>query len=287
MLFNEMSQIHGFSNFEIKNFNAWLQEKIDGGKIVAQWGEDKCLVFGNKNKINVEFKELLEEGKAENTYQVKGHIPLHRLFSLFAEGIIDFLVHEESGIEFPVLAHELMEMIYKISQDNKLLLSESINADKDKLKAIHADAYLLNLWGKLLTLEKKYNEAGMAFRGAVEINREFGEPYGNLGTLLWGLNKQREGFFLITEALLKNPYSISTQLNFFDAGYELREFSGMAKVIESVLPKVNEFPEFRHHLAICYQRTGRSQDAVSVLQKILNEFPGDEEARNILNSMQS
>jgi len=254
--------------------------------VVALWSESDCFVFGKGENIGNEFSELLVNVEP-NKFKFKFNVTLPRMFSLFVEGVVDYLVCDSQYVEYPQLAHELMQLIYLASQKSSENLSTRILTDNNKLTQIKSNPFLCNLFGKLLSVEKKLNDAAVSFREAIELNRQFGEPYGNIGTIFWSVGKQKEAFQLITESLLKNPYSISAQLNFFEAGYEMREYESMIRVIESIISNVTEFSEFRHHLAICYQKTGKSAEAVDILKGIINDFPGDEDAKKILSSIES
>ena len=131
-------------------------------------------------------------------------------------------------------------------------------------------------------------DSAAAFRTALELNSSFGEAYSNFGTLLWMGGAQEEGFRMLAEAVLKNPSDETGWLNFFDAGYELGSYQAMVNVIECAgpIPTVLSAAIDVHH-AICLTKAGDFKDAHDLLERHLQKYPDDEDARIVMGEVKN
>lgn len=277
--FSEIVKFFGFTAQKLgQSGSDWLRARASASVSVAVWD-------GTTLKVH-------RGSEAETDASIDS---LPKALNLFSLGAHDFLLSGEEYIEFPLEARRLLETMVILhtlkfgSDEEKAGLSEQTPPQLPAAETFleSGNAFLINLWGKACSLEDRYSEAGVAFRRAAELLTVYGEPCSNLGTLLWKLGKRSEAFVLFAEGFMRNPLGLSCQLNFFDAGYELREYESMAGLLESQSANFPDCIEFRHHLALCYEKTDKRALACDVLRRLLDEFPQDEEARVYLEALSS
>lgn len=292
----DIAKVFGFELGQITtDIGAWVQEKVASGKIVGKFDSSLLTLALDPSKIGTRLDYLKTQNVTiTSSTKLEAVDTIWKAFEYFSNGDFDYLVAEGCVATFPEEARGILAALNQVIEARKK--SGDDNASGETLsksdfenikKPVMENPYMRNLWGKLLSFTGHFSEAGEAFRQAVEMLPEYGEPYSNLGTLLWKFGKKREAFVLFTEALMKNPNSVTAELNFFDAGYELQEYDSMAKVIEEVIKDFREKVEFCHHLAICYYRTDRKEDAKKILADILKSNPQDEEAKELLQGFAS
>lgn len=290
---------YGFQPNEIDNVDVWIQQKVAEGLVVGRWKSGFELhVDPSKHQELLEvWKESgLDAGAVTKVEHIEN---FWQAMDFFSEGNIDAFTTKNWCVEFSAKNREIIlkmgETIEKIQKDFNVDendpsgLENALKGQKIDVPDFSADVgkdpFLLNQYGKMLSYCHVFAMAGEYFRRAVEAMPQFSEPYSNLGTLLWKLGNRREAFLLFIESFLKNPHRPASQLNLFDSGHELEEYESMGKVIEEVLPYTPEYPEFRHHLALCYINAGRFDEGKSVLRGILAQNPTDEDAQNLLVSL--
>ncbi len=268
---------------------AWIQERVKAGGIIGLWEGGRLNLFLDPAASAHRLDRWTREGfSIRSPMEIPPVETVWQALSYFGEGEMDVLFIGDWYVEFPKRAHAILRSLHASVQSIDGLSPDANDLDPPVLDlAQEDDPFLINLWGKHLALCGRVGDAGRAFSKAAELDREFSDPYGNLGVLMWKAGQRREAFLLFAESLLKNPSNISASLNFFDAGYELEEHAAMAKVLEQIISEVVACPEHRHHLAICYQKMGKTKEALAVLQKILDLSPEDQEARALSERLAS
>lgn len=281
---------YGFSPETISNGKDWILEKVAEGQIVGQWNQGLWLHFDPEK--NAEFvKYISEEGmEVKSPIQVEGVSSFWDALEYFTEGSMAYLLSDGHAVAFPSHYHELLAEFSALAQAAELPEGDESTdpypLPSDLSEKAGQDPFLLNQLGKLYAMTRNVSLAGETFRKLLEAHPGYSEAYGNMGTLLWRFGSRREAFMLFVESMLKNPHRTVNQLNFFDSGYELKEYAAMAKVLETVLPAVPECVELRHHLAMSYCHLGRVGEAKALLESIMASHPDDEEARQILDEIQ-
>ncbi len=287
--------VFGFSESWIDQPEAWMQDRIQKGQLIAVWtggATPGIKIHYDPQLVDAEKKAAFETRWKDAGFVINPGVllPLPHLteaLEYFSEGDVDVLLVNFTAMEWPVKAKDWLTILRKLHPQNP---HELTLAEEDMIQSIvkhvpeemMSHPFWMNLCGKILALRGMHAVAGLYFRNAIERCSDYSEPYNNLGTLLWNLEQKREAFLLFAEALMKNPYNSSAQLNFFDSGYEMEEYASIVAVTEFLIQKVPTCIEFHHHLAICYRRLQRTEDAITVLQKILDKDPMDAEARSLL-----
>ncbi len=287
---SQICPMYGLSVKTISSLPQWLEDKKNEGKSLGIFTEHGFEInFSEQNASR--FKKWNGDVTPQNPVSPFFVQAIHTIWNAmecFIQGELDYLVMGDEVIEFPQLAKKIYQAMSGMSES--VVITDKENSglmgltESDLLEISH-DAFLSNLYGKFQSLSGCFSEAGKYFRMAAETSPDFAESYSNLGTLLWSHRQKRDAFLLFIESIFRNPHLTTAQLNFFDAGYELKEFSAMAKVIEEVLPRVGDIPEMKHHLAICYQKTGRNAQAIDILNDILKKNALDTEAHMILDEI--
>ncbi|MBF0492091.1 MAG: hypothetical protein HQM15_04870 [Deltaproteobacteria bacterium] len=262
-----------------------IQDLVAQGKIVGEWNEN-FKIYALPEMLKQRPPKWIKEEPFKGVLQVDAIKNIWQAMDYFGEGELDVLITPENSFLFPQEGRSLLEGIRGILENRKdpttgaPTLGTDFNFESD-------DPFLNNLQGKLLTLKGNISEAGKAFGKALALLPEYSEPYANLGTLLWQLGQQKEAFVLFVEALLRNPYNVAAQLNFFDAGRETENFDGMIKVVEKILEMDPECLEFYPILAFSYHRSGQAGKAIDILNNFLAKYPQEEEARLLLEHIKS
>ncbi len=247
----------------------WIQQHVANGNIVAEWSHRLILHSSAVPSL------------AELPAQVK---TFWDALDCFSEGMFDILLCDTWYVAFPSAGRDILTQFRAIVDAKERGETPPCPA---LAHDIANDPFLLNQWGKVLAFCGESIAAGENFRESAERLRRYGEPYSNLGTLLWGLGKQREAFVFFLEGFLMNPHRTSVQLNFFDAVHELEEYEVLARVLEELLPYAPEYPVFRHHLAIAYYHIGRAAEAMQLLETVLASQPDDADAQRLLTEMRT
>lgn len=282
------ARTYGFTATPVAAVEAVVADAKVAGQLIGWW-QDGLTIHCDPARCNARRTRWTGDAPLVAVTRVAAVHSFWDALEYFCEGELDALIIGDAVVRFPAAGRALLARL------SALLPAESETTDAQAAPLVlpdcsneaAGDPFLLNQWGKMLAYAQRYTEAGAAFRQALELNPEYGEPYGNLATLLWNFGKRREAFALFTEALLKNPHHNATQLNFFDAGHNMEEFATIAGVMEDLIPAVPEQIEFRHHLAICYHKLGRIDEAITVLQGILTHDPTDAEAQALLDGFQA
>ncbi|MBX7148477.1 hypothetical protein K1X76_05280 [bacterium] len=271
MNYNKIAAQYGLKLKEMHgDINQGIVDIVKTGKIVGVW-KNENLEFFYENSIITD----------DNIKEVLGYTTfiktIHDVFDYFVKGKIAALILDDHYIlELPSVVSLIFGEMESLTDTQKN--PQSLNTSAcDFSEIAKGNPFVTNLWGKLLAFRGEISKAGECFREAVEMERNFSEPYSNLGALLWKAGKQREAFLLFCEALIKNPYSQTAQMNFFDAGYELCEYKAILTIIDHVA--CDETPiEFDHHRAICHFKLGERDKALGIVNTILEKNPVDTEA---------
>lgn len=271
---------YGFIPQPVADLVSWIETEIRSGKIVGEWNNGLRIHLDAKRHADRMFPWAAAGQPLSSIVEIKDVSSLWEVLDRFGLGELDALVCGDWHIIFPEEARPLLRELESVSEKKHSIDNSSFNVSSVQ------NAFLANLWGKLLTHQGNMAKAGEAFRKAIELLSDFSEPYSNFGTLLWNLGNRREAFVLFTEAMLKNPHRLAGQLNFFDAGYEMEEYEAMSHILLELMPSYPENAEWGLHLAICYQRVGRLEDSIDVLRDILAKRPEDIEARTLLDRLQ-
>ncbi|MBI4239312.1 MAG: tetratricopeptide repeat protein [Deltaproteobacteria bacterium] len=282
------ARAYGFSPQPLTAIESKLAEATAAGQVVGWW-RDGLTLHCDPAHSRARRTRWTGDTPLAAEYRVDAVPSYWEALEYFCEGELDALIVGQSWISFPAAGREVLARFaahVPSAADNDATTATPLTLP-DCSNEVAGDPFLLNQWGKMLSYAQRYTEAGAAFRQALELNPEYGEPYGNLATLLWNFGKRREAFALFTEALLKNPHRTTTQLNFFDAGHNMEEFATIAAVMEELIPSVPDQTEFRHHLAIAYHKLGRASDALTALREILAHDPHDAEAQALLEGFEA
>ncbi|GEM_PF-5507088 len=290
----QCASAYGFVPQPVEDAAAFIAAQRQAGKVVGEWNEQLILHLDPVQHAArvARWSEIVPV----SARMVIADLPFWIAMEYFAEGDLDCFVTPTWACAFPEHGQKLLETFGQLVAQHEVApasageelaapaapVTTPAPAIPDFSAQVQGDAYLLNQWGKVLAYGQRISEAGEAFRQSIDVTRAYSEPYSNLGALLWQFGKRREAFILFVEALIKNPHRLAGQLNFFDAGHELAEFGAMAKVIEELLPTVHEYVEFKHHLAICYFRLGRMDEAIALLNNVVATHPDDAEAQQLL-----
>ncbi len=240
LAFDSLAKAFGFNSLKNSNMAAWVAQKVSQGSLIGVWQDHQFIVMGNPKNSSEALSRWKEDLKTVDDQTAVPFIDsLWLAMSLFSEGDLDVLICGEEAIEYPSVARQInLHLIAAANESSKSDAGSKAIRALPEYGSIESDAFLLNLMGKLYSFEKNYAMAGEAFRKSATLSPEFGEAYSNLGTLLWGHGQKKEAFFLFTESMLRNPYTTTAQLNFFDSGYDLKEYGVMAKIVEEILPRV-------------------------------------------------
>lgn len=289
--FDLIAKAYGFLAQPVPSPESWIREQKARGQVVGELAEGALKVHLDSSHGPL-LKRWREDGlQIEDGKKVEAISSVWNALELFSEGGLDYLVSGNKAIEFPKVGKEMIEDLKNYLDKKETDRAEGghapVSSDmQDYAAQAEGNAFLKNLYGKILSHQQNIAEAGKAFREAVGLMASFGEPYSNLGTLLWQHGQKRNAFLLFAEGLIKNPHSIPCQLNFLDAGHEMQEYKAMITVLETVLPETPDCVEFKHHLAIAYHRTGETEKALRCLNEILSADPADAEALNLLKSFE-
>ncbi len=278
----------GFVPQKLEDPVSWIQTQVANGKIIGQWSGNFQIYLNPSHHA----KRLSSWLPREVSLGPVTDLPMIQsrwdAIDCFSEGYLDYFVCGDWYLKFPEVGNSLLGMLSENQKTNASVQPEEQSGPLPTLTFdISGDPFLTNLWGKILAFHGDFSGAGKAFREAIELIPEFSEPYSNLGTLLWNLGQRQEAFMLFTQAFVNNPHRVAGQLNFFDAGYELEEFSQMASILEEIMSTYPEFVEWHHHLAICYHRMDRTPEAVILLEDIIKNEPSDNDARTLLEALQN
>lgn len=290
--------LFGFQSHEVEMpLDKWLSNKLQEDKIIGEWNGKNVTIHCIPNLHSSRLKRWVSDSTQINSMFVIGELDsLIKCLDYFGEGEIDILLDSQnrqyiefsqSGSYLLTLITEALNRLQAENTDYKALQEDFVKVNEKIQENIISDPFILNLTGKLCSYYGNSAEAGKYFRMATEAEPQFGEAYSNLGTLLWNVGKRREAFILFSEGLIRNPYGVSCQLNFFDATYELREFESAVKIINSLKDKIEDRVEYKHHLAILYHYLNETNKSKSVLIEILSKNPNDQEARNLLKDFEA
>ncbi len=277
--------VYGFKKIFITDTapEVWREKRVADGKKIGVWNGGFKIHF---NPLNLQPKDFAALGieETENLFSphsLKLNNPWEAM-ELFMEGPLDEFQIANYFIEFPVAARGLLSYIRLAAkaQEGSLPLPTSC---PETLEASESNPFLWNLTGKCLAICGKVSEAGKIFEKIAERYPEFSESYGNLGALLWKFGKRREAFVMFTESLGRNPFSSSAQLNFFEAGRELQEFSAMTTVLQKIIHQYPYCLDLYSLLAVCFYQIREVERAKSVLNDLLRESPEDSEGKLLLH----
>lgn len=290
------AKAYGFLTQKVEGAVAeWIKSKVTQGSLVGVW-DGSFKLYADPKQCQERLQPLANAGVTiQPIIQVPFIDNFWKCLDYFSEGEIDYFICEDWYCEFPKQGRTILNAISDVALKREQLLQKSNGEENAAIQEIDIpdfsaqqdSPFMKNHWGKLLSFAGRFSEAGEVFRKIIETHPEYGEPYSNMGTLLWNFGKRREAFVMFVEALLKNPHRTSSQLNFLDAGYELEEYENMMNVIQEIIPTVPECVEFKHHLAICYHRFGQTEKAETLLNEILAGDPQDADAKNLLQEMKN
>lgn len=281
-------QCYGFKEPKFYFQKEDLSEWVKHGKIVGEWKEEfKIYTDFSKNRSRMDL--FLEYNPSSlNEFKIDSVTNLWQCLEIFSAGNLDVLILGDKVLFFTDQQIEMLEEFtswsHKIENSIKKNDLSSIEIPEFE-ESCSNDPYLLNQYGKLLVMAQDYSKAGRVFRLAIEQEYNFSEPYSNLGALMWQLGSQKEAFELFTEAILKNPNHSISQLNFFDAAYELEDYKTIVKVIDHCLVHSVHPTELLLHKAIASNKIGNNNEAKDILENILLANPDDKEAKELLEKI--
>lgn len=278
----QWAKTYGFTPTSLTDVNGFLAEQVQQGKIVAHW-DGELTILCDVERVRPRLAHWEAQGIVlEPRMVMTAKQKFWDALDFFAEGDLDVFVAPNWAIEItPAMRQTLGRMSAALQKPAAPDAPPAPGTFPDFFPDVAHDPYLMNQYGKLLSHTQQIGEAGKAFRLSIDLCPEYSEPYSNLGTLLWQFGKRREAFVLIVEALVKNPYRVATQMNFIDAGYEMEEYGNVLSVLEYLIPQMPDHPELRHHAAICCHKTGRTAQAVTMLDALITQFPDDTDAQSL------
>ncbi len=273
-----LAKSYGFKVQSIIDHANSIQDFVAQGKIVGEWNGKSFQILALPEVIQKRPLRWNKQNSFSGLLKIEEIKNIWHALDYFGEGELDILSTPTDLFVFPEEGRKLIDNIRNILEnktDTKIPQISDYNFQSD-------DPFLNNLQGKLMVLEGNVSEAGKSFGKALAALPEYSEPYANLGTMLWQLGQKKEAFTLFVEALLRNPHNNAAQLNFFDAGRELEEFDSIIKVVEKLLSLDPDCIEFYPIMAFSYYRLGQAGKAIDILNQFLNDHPGEEEARLLL-----
>ena len=113
-----------------------------------------------------------------------------------------------------------------------------IKAAADRHRIGEHDPVLINLAGKLFAEDGDIIRAAQCFSHAVQLNHSFGEPFSNIGAILWVQGKFTEAFNMFCQAFVRLPMDTVIRENFIQSGMTLGCFPEMENCLLQVM---------RHH----------------------------------------
>jgi len=244
---------------ELKNLIAQVRNEK---KILGVWMNQGLSIYCNPEL----HRERLSHWKDEKNIQIDSVIQIDSFKSpmdvlkYFSRGFLDCFWIEGDVFEFPKAEYDQIAQF--VAQDEKIKVEDWLNQFKDS-------PFLLNFFGKILNEKGLSQESSQVFKYACSLESRFAEPYDNLGVLLWNAGAQREAFILFAEGVLKNPYIESARNNFLDAGYELREYLPMVKILTKVLDLCSEIADLHYHLALVAYKSSLYQLALQEVDLFL------------------
>lgn len=276
---------YGFTPVHVDDAEAWCAQQVAAGKVVGYWNGE-CTVWCDPARDTKRLAHWIEQGVALAPRMVlESKRQFWDTLEFFTEGDLDALATPQWVVEFTPAMRAALEQMSTLMGAIPDTANTTPAELPDLSELVVGSPYLQNQYGKLLAYAGHPAAAGKVFRECIEGAPTYSEPYSNLGTLLWRFGKRREAFVMLTEALLKCPYRVASQLNFIEAGYELEEHGNMIAVLETLVPQLPNMTELRHHLAICCHKLGKTSQAVAVLDALLTQYPADGEAVALRDAM--
>lgn len=263
---------------------SWIATQTRAGKIVGVW-DGALHVHCDPAQSGGRLLSWTNAGNALAADMAFTHIAhVWAAFDYFSKGELDAFVVDHTVIEFPVLAHAMFAQWSTLQQEN----ADDTTPQTGKIATpdiLPDDAFTKNLIGKIFGQRKNFAQAASALRQAVEQMPEFGEPYSNLGVLLWNLGQRREALIMFTEGMTRNPHLLTCQLNFLDAVHEMEDYQLLHNMMHELAPLFPMYPEFLLHAAMAHKQLGDAPSARALLEPYVHAHPQDADAKSLLEQL--
>jgi GT2 family glycosyltransferase/ADP-heptose:LPS heptosyltransferase/Tfp pilus assembly protein PilF len=152
-------------------------------------------------------------------------------------------------------------------------------ADEWAMKALSmnpANALALNLKGILAFRKEEMDTAKDYFQRAIEADGGYGEPYTNLGTLLWSAGQKREALPSLEKGFILAPTDADIVMAYHTAITEFEEFSRGEKLFFEVKYFYPQHKRIYHLLVDLLLKQGKDEMAMQEIEEMIFAFGVEE-----------
>jgi tetratricopeptide (TPR) repeat protein len=120
------------------------------------------------------------------------------------------------------------------------------------------------------------------FRKAIKANPECADAYSDLGVIALSEDNVNESLGLFKRALEIEPLHRDALPNYLTVTIALGAFEEAISLLQCYTDKIHDNPDLTYQLAYCHMKLGHQREACSLLEKVLENNPGHEEAMALL-----
>ena len=266
---------------EKRNIVPLMLESFDfGSPLVTQALTGKLAALKNYNGLRVYAEYFFEAmDKLRERYM---NVEVSGVVSLNAEakGITE--VQKTAANEAPqvekeeLIAQKWFERGYVFQQDKNFdeairCYTEVISLKPDEINLSTTYSNLGNLFSDL----KRYNEAEIAYRKAIELNPAHATAYYNLGALLGDLKRTDEAEATFRKAIELNPSDAAAYSNLGNTLKDLKRYDEAEAAYRKAIELNPSDATAYNNLVILLRLNNRIEEAMPLLGKIIEIKPDD------------
>ncbi|MCP5464786.1 MAG: tetratricopeptide repeat protein [Deltaproteobacteria bacterium] len=300
MKWSEVAKILNHFGFQLKEQSREdFDQEVKGLSRYCYFGESDGLVWYLKKGSEKAFIELYQNAPAfkANPKQAEDgdHITLSfafedpqyddllELVDFMQSGLIEAFYIQGVSYVFPQIVRELADPTIQNKNDD--FRNDILNRLQGEQGSIKDNAIIQNYMGKLYNDLGQHQKAAQHFVNACEAEPFFGEPYSNMGTLMWATGDKERSFKLFREAIIRNPFDVSMQDNFIKSGIHLGKSEEMKTAIEKIEEYYPDYIDLLFLKALLYQNAGQKEECANALKELIKRNPSDQRAQTMLSEM--